>query len=119
MNAELARGALDEFATGPWGRNYPAIAPAWRRQWQQVIPFFAYPPEVRGIIYTTNAIESLNSKLRTAVRCRRHFPNDEAATKLLFLVLRQVSREWKMPPREWAAAKTQFAVMFGERFTAE
>src|SRR3954468_21330019 len=60
---------------------------------------------VRRIIYTTNAIESLNSKLRTAVRSRGHFPNDEAATKLLFLVLREVSREWKMPPREWAAAK--------------
>ena len=79
---------------------------------------FAYPPEVRRIIYTTNAIESLNSKLRTAVRSRGHFPNDEAATRLLFLVLREVGREWKMPPREWAAAKTQFAVMFGERFTA-
>ena len=119
VNAELAREALEEFADGSWGRKYPPIAPAWRRQWEQVIPFFAYPPEVRRIIYTTNAIESLNSKLRTAVRSRGHFPNDEAATKLLFLVLRQVSREWKMLPREWAAAKTQFAVMFGERFTAE
>ena len=116
VNAEAAREALEDFATGPWGRKYPAVAPAWRRQWEQVIPFFAYPPEVRRIIYTTNAIESLNSKLRTAVRSRGHFPNDEAATKLLFLVLRQVNREWKMPPREWAAAKTQFAVMFGERF---
>jgi putative transposase len=101
------------------GRKYPAIALTWRRQWEQVIPFFAYPPEVRRIIYTTNAIESLNSKLRTAVRSRGHFPSDEAATKLLFLVLREVSRHWRMPPREWAAAKTQFAVMFGERFAAE
>jgi len=119
VNAEVARDALEEFAASALGRKYPAVAPAWRRQWEQVIPFFAYPPEVRRIIYTTNAIESLNSKLRTAVRSRGHFPNDEAATKLLFLVLRQVSRVWKMPPREWAAAKTQFAVMFGERFTAE
>jgi putative transposase len=119
VNDETAREALEDFAAGPWGRKYPAIAPAWRRQWQQVIPFFAYPPEVRRIIYTTNAIESLNSKLRTAVRSRGHFPNDEAATKLLFLVLRQVSVGWKMPPREWAAAKTQFAVMFGDRFIAE
>ena len=119
VNAEVAREALDAFADGLWGRKYPAIAPAWRRQWEQVIPFFAYPPEVRRIIYTTNAIESLNSKLRTAVRSRGHFPNDEAATKLLFLVLREVSREWKTPPCEWAAAKTQFAVMFGERFTAD
>ena len=119
VNAEAAREALEDFAAGSWGRKYPPIAPAWRRQWEQVIPFFAYPPEVRRIIYTTNAIESLNSKLRTAVRSRGHFPNDEAATKLLFLVLREVSREWKMPPREWAAAKTQFAVMFGERFSVE
>ena len=106
INAEAAREALEDFADGPWGRKYPAIAPAWRRQWEQVIPFLAYPPQVRRIIYTTNAIESLNSKLRSAVRSRGHFPNDEAATKLLFLVLREVSREWKMPPREWAAAKT-------------
>jgi putative transposase len=119
VNPEAAREALEDFAASAWGRKYPAVAPAWRRQWEQVIPFFAYPPEVRRIIYTTNAIESLNSKLRTAVRSRGHFPNDEAATKLLFLVLRQVSVGWKMPPREWAAAKTQFAVMFGQRFISE
>jgi len=119
VNDAAARQALEDFGAGQWGRKYPAIAPAWRRQWEQVIPFFAYPPEVRRIIYTTNAIESLNSKLRTAVRSRGHFPNDEAATKLLFLVLREVSRERKMPPRKWAAAKTQFAVIFGERFIAE
>jgi transposase-like protein len=75
VNAEVARAALEDFAAGPWGGKYPAVAPAWRRQWEQVIAFFAYPPEVRRIIYTTNAIESLNSKLRTAVRSRGHFPN--------------------------------------------
>jgi putative transposase len=116
--AEVARECLEAFAEGEWGTRYPAIAPAWRRQWEQVIPFFAYPLEVRRIIYTTNAIESLNSCLRKAVRLRGHFPNDEAASKLLFLVLREVSREWKMPPREWNAARTQFAVMFGDRFVA-
>jgi putative transposase len=115
-NADLARDALEAFAAGPWGDRYPAIAPAWRRQWEQVIPFYAYPLEVRRMIYTTNAIESLNSCLRKAVRLRGHFPTDEAATKLLFLVLREVSRDWKMPPREWNAAKTQFAVLFGDRF---
>ena len=120
MNAEAAREALEDFAAGSWGCKYPLwVAPAWRRQWEQVIPVLRLPARVAVIIYTTNAIESLNSKLRTAVRSRGHFPNDEAATKLLFLVLREVGREWKMPPREWAAAKTQFAVMFGERFTAE
>ncbi len=70
------------------------------------------------MIYTTNAIESLNSSLRKAVRLRGHFPTDEAAAKLLYLALREVSRSWKMPPREWNIAKTQFAVMFGDRFTA-
>jgi putative transposase len=70
------------------------------------------------MIYTTNAIESLNSTLRKAVRLRGHFPTDEAATKLLYLALREVSQGWKMPPREWNIAQTQFAVMFGDRFTA-
>jgi len=115
--AEAALQALDAFETGPWGRKSPAIAPAWRRQWQQVVPFFAFPPEVRRIIYTTNAIESLNSKLRSSVRSRGHFPSDEAATKLLYLVLRDVSKNWKMPQREWTAAKTQFAILFGDRFS--
>jgi len=114
---EAALAALDAFETGPWGRKYPAIAPAWRRQWEQVVPFFAFPPEVRRIIYTTNAIESLNSKLRSSVRSRGHFPSDEAATKLLHLVLRDVSKNWKMPQREWTAAKTQFAILFGDRFS--
>jgi len=85
--------------------------------WQEVIPFFAFPREVRRILYTTNAIEALNSKLRRAVRARGHFPNDEAALKLLFLVLNRSEKEWKMPPREWAAAKAQMAVMFAERFS--
>ena len=116
VNAEAARAALDAFEAGPWGTKYPAIAPAWRRQWDQVIPFFAFPAEVRRIIYTTNAIESLNSKVRTAVRSRGHFPNDDAAIKLIFLVLRRIEQNWKMPQREWTAAKTQFAILFGERF---
>jgi hypothetical protein len=81
-----------------------------------VIPFFAFPREVRRILYTTNAIEALNSKLRR-VRARGHFPHDEAALKLIFLVLNRSEKEWKMPPREWAAAKAQMAVMFGERFS--
>lgn len=115
-DAAAAQAALEAFADGDWGRRYPAIAPAWRRQWSQVIPFFAYPQDVRRIIYTTNAIESLHSKLRRAVRVRGHFPNDEAASKLLFLVLREASKDWKMPPREWHAAKTQFAILFAERF---
>jgi putative transposase len=117
--ADAALLALDDFEAGPWGKKYPAITPLWRRQWDQVIPFFAFPEEVRRIIYTTNAIESLNSTLRTAIRSRGHFPNDEAATKLLYLALRGVSRKWKNAQREWTAAMTQFAIMFGDRFSIE
>ena len=109
------RGARG-FRRRRWGKKYPSIAQSWRRNWEHVIPFFAFPVAVRRIIYTTNAIESLNAKLRRAVRTSGHFPTDEAAIKLLYLVLRQVAGEWKMPPREWCEAKTQFAIMFDERF---
>ena len=115
-DAEAGRKALEAFEDGSWGRKYAAIGQIWRRQWEQIIPFFAFAPAVRKIVYTTNAIEALNAKLRRAVRARGHFPSDEAATKLIFLVLRQVAQQWKMPPREWAEAKTQFAIMFGDRF---
>jgi putative transposase len=118
-DADAGLKALDDFDAGPWGRRYPAIAQSWRRNWQQVVPFFAFPESVRRIIYTTNAIEALNSKLRRAVRTRGHFPNDDAAMKLLYLVLNQASEDWKRPPREWFEAKTQFAVIFGERFEGQ
>lgn len=117
IDDKAAEAALTAFEAGPWGRKYEAIGKAWRRAWQEVIPFFAFPREVRRILYTTNAIEALNAKLRRAVRARGHFPHDEAALKLLFLVLNRSEKEWKMPPREWAAAKAQMAVMFGERFS--
>src|SRR6202162_832755 len=107
-DADAARSALEAFDTSHWGEKYPAIVQSWRRNWERVIPFFAFPEAVRRIIYTTNAIEALNAKLRRAVRTRGHFPTDDAATKLLFLVLRQAAGEWKMPPREWFEAKTQF-----------
>ncbi len=110
-----AKAALDAFAQSPWGAKYPAIAQGWRRNWDLVISFFAFPEGVRRIVYTANAIEALNSKLRRAVRTRGHFPSDDA-TKLLYLVLNRATAEWKRPPREWAEAKTQFAVMFTERF---
>jgi len=118
VDTEAGETALGAFEESPWGRKYPAIAQSWRRAWAEVIPFYAFPSEVRRILYTTNAIEALNSKLRRAVRARGHFPGDEAATKLLFLVLNRSEKEWIMPPREWSMAKSQFAVLFGERFTA-
>jgi putative transposase len=113
---EAGLAALEAFEQGHWGQRYPAIAQSWRRHWEHVIPFFAFPEAVRRIIYTTNSIEALNSKLRRAVRTRGHFPGDDAAMKLLYLVLNHAAQDWKRPPREWFEAKTQFAVIFGDRF---
>ena len=117
VDAGAGEAALGAFEAGEWGRKYPAIGQSWRRVWGEVIPFYAFPGDVRRILYTTNAIEALNSKLRRAVRATGHFPNDDAALKLLYLVLNRTEKEWKMPPREWAMAKAQFAVLFGDRFT--
>src|SRR5687768_3689861 len=117
LDATAGEAALAAFEEGSWGRKYPAIGQSWRRAWGEVVPFYAFPGDVRRLLYTTNAIEALNSKLRRAVRARGHFPTDEAAMKLLFLVLNRAEREWRMPPREWAMAKAQFAVLFSERFT--
>jgi putative transposase len=117
LDAVAAEEALTAFEAGPWGQKYPAIGQSWRRVWGEVIPFYAFPADVRRLLYTTNAIEALNSKLRRAVRARGHFPTDEAAMKLLYLVLNRSEKDWIMPPREWAMAKAQFAVLFGERFT--
>ena len=112
-----AEAALSEFETGEWGTKYPAIGLMWRRAWPEVIPFFAFPADVRRLIYTTNAIEALNSKIRRAVRARGHFPTDDDALKLFFLVLNREEKVWKMPAREWCMARAQFAIIFGERFT--
>ena len=117
VDAAAGEAALAAFEAGSWGQKYPAIGQSWRRAWSEVVPFYAFPSEVRKILYTTNAIEALNAKLRRAVRARGHFPTDEAATKLLYLVLNRSEKEWIMPPREWAMARAQFAVIFGERFT--
>jgi len=94
-----------------------SAAKSWRRNWEQVIPFFAFAPDLRKILYTTNAIESLNAQVRKAVRVRGHFPSEEAATKLIWLVLRNVQARWKNPPISWHAAKTQLAIQFEQRFT--
>ena len=115
---EVARQCLDEFAHSDWGSKYPTIAPLWQRHWEQVSPFLAYPHEVRRIIYTTNALESVNMRLRKIIKTRGHFPNDEAATKLIYLVLRNITKDWTMPPKAWRAAMTQFAILFGDRLAA-
>lgn len=115
-SASAAQARLEEFDCGPWGRKYPAIAQSWRRNWERVIPFFAFAPEVRTILYTTNAIASLNAQVRKAVRVRGHFPSEEAATKLIWLVLRKIEARWKNPPVAWQAAKAQLAIQFEDRF---
>lgn len=114
-NADAAAVQLDAFEE-KWGNKFPPIGQSWRRNWEQVIPFFAYPDAVRRIIYTTNAIESLNMSLRKIIKNRGHFPSDEAATKLLYLALRNAAKKWTMPPRTWKQALNQFAVLFQDRF---
>jgi transposase-like protein len=118
-SAPAAELALADFAASPSGQKYPPIVAAWRRQWAQVVPFFAHPLEVRQLLYTTNAIESLHMQLRKALKTRGHFPNDDAALKLIYLVLRNISRRWQAAPRHWKALMTQFAILYPDRFTAE
>jgi putative transposase len=118
-SAEAAAQALAEFEAGPWGEKYPAVAASWHRRWSEVIPFFAFSPDVRKIIYTTNAIESLHSQVRKAIRNKGHFPSEEAATKLIYLALRNIQAKWKRPPKQWHAAKTQLAIQFSDRFVVE
>ena len=114
--AEAAGQALDTFAASPWGVRFPTVVAAWRRAWTHVIPFFAFAPEIRRVIYTTNALESVHARLRKIIKTRGHFPNDEAATKLLWLALRNLTRHWTMPVRPWREAMSQFAVLYQERF---
>jgi putative transposase len=113
---EAATARLDEFET-KWGARYPAVAPSWRRAWQHVVPMFAFPPAIRKMIYTTNALESLHRSLRKIIKTRGSFPNDEAATKLLFLAIGNAGARWKRPI-EWTAAMGQFAILFENRFAA-
>ena len=116
-SAEAASNALGEFEQSDWGRRYPTVTAAWRRAWDRVIPFFAFPPEVRRVVYTTNAIESIHSQLRKIIKTRGHFPSDDAATKLIWLALRNITADWGRAAKEWRAAMNQFAILYEERFT--
>lgn len=109
--AELALAAFEE----KWGRRYPMIGTSWRAAWERVVPFLDFPPEIRRIIYTTNAIESINSTLRKLVYYRGHFPSDDAVFKLLFLALRNLEKRWDRAAREWHKALGQFAIFFQGR----
>jgi putative transposase len=117
VNAQAALAELDAFEAGTWGQKFPTVVATWRRAWDKVIPFFAFPPAVRKVIYTTNAIESINARLRKIIKTRGHFPSDEAATKLIWLALRNITANWGRPAQDWKQAMNQFAIFYAERFT--
>jgi putative transposase len=112
--AEEAEAHLAAFAE-KWNGPYPMISACWRKNWERVIPFFAYPAEIRKVIYTTNAIESLNMTLRKVLKTRGSFPNEEAAVKLLYLALNNVAKNWTRPVLDWKAALNRFSILFGDR----
>jgi transposase-like protein len=116
-SAEAAQAELDAFEQGIWGQKFPTVAAAWRRAWDRVIPFFAFPPAVRRVIYTTNAIESINARLRKIIKTRGHFPSDDAAAKLIWLALRNITADWGRAAHNWKEAMNQFAILYAERFT--
>jgi len=114
---EEAELMLGEFEA-KWDDEYLPIGQSWRRNWSRLTPFFDYPPEIRKVIYTTNAIESVNMSLRKLTKNRGSFPSDEALTKLFYLALRNVSQKWTMPIRDWKAALTRFTIQFADRLSA-
>ena len=115
--AEAAFDALESFEASPLGLRFPTVAAAWRRAWTQVVPFLAFPPAVRRILYTTNILENVHRQLRKIIKTRGHFPNDDAATKLLWLALRNITLKWVGRATAWPAAMNQFAILYGDRFT--
>ena len=115
VNATEALSALDAFEA-LWGRRFPMIGKSWRNRWNEVCPFLEYPPEIRKAIYTTNAIEALNRQLRKVLKTKGALPSDEAASKLLFLALRNAKKTWGGRTRDWTPALAQFNVFFGDRF---
>jgi putative transposase len=114
---EEAELHLDEFAQ-KWDAQFPTISKSWRARWERITPFFAYPADIRRVIYTTNAIESVNMSLRKIIKNRGSFPTDEAAVKLLYLALQNIARKWTMPIKEWKAALNRFAILFEDRMPA-
>jgi transposase-like protein len=109
-----ASDALERFSE-KWDRKYPAISKSWRTRWNEVIPYMKFSPEIRKAVYTTNAIESINYNLQRNLKTRLSFPNDEAAMKLVFMILRRISKKWTMPIRNWGEALHQFSVIYGDR----
>lgn len=116
LNADVAALALEEFEHGPWGQRFPTIVTAWRSAWDRIIPFFAFAPAVRRLIYTTNAIESIHAQLRKIIKTRGHFPNDDAATKLIWLAMRNIMSKEPRGANHWREAMNQFAIAYPDRF---
>jgi putative transposase len=116
---EAAGSALDAFAASPLGERFGTVAAAWRRAWTHVIPFFAFPPAIRRVLYTTNGLENVNRQLRKIIKTRGHFPNDEAATKLLWLALRNITVQWRANATGWPAAMSHFVLLYGDRFSRD
>ena len=111
-----AEAALDAFAA-KWDATYPAIAQIWIRHWENVIPIFDYPMEIRRVIYTTNAIESLNRSLRKVIKTKAVFPSEEAVLRQMYLAMNNISKKWGQPIKNWKAALSHFAILFPERFS--
>ena len=111
---DTAKTALDMFGE-KWDVKYPAISKSWLSRWNEVIPYMKFSPEIRKAIYTTNSVESLNFTLQRNLKTRQSFPNDEAAMKLIFMILRRISKRWTMPIRNWGEAMHQFSVIYGDR----
>jgi putative transposase len=114
---DAASAALDAFERGPWGKKFPTVVASWRRAWTHIIPFFAFPPHIRRLIYTTNSLESVHAQLRKIIKTRGQFPTDEAATKLIWLALRNITAKWERTSHYWRAAMIQFAILYEDRFS--
>lgn len=114
VTVEQAEAALLDFGQ-TWDKKYPMVSQSWQSNWDKIIPFFAYSEEIRKVIYTTNAIESLNSSLRKVIKNKKSFPNDDSAVKLIYMALLNIMKKWTMPIRNWSLAVHQFAIKFGDR----
>ena len=111
---EEALPALDQF-TAHWDEKYPQISRSWRAHWDNICTLFKYPEDIRKAIYTTNAIESLNSVIRKAIKKRKLFPTDDSAKKVIFLAIQEASRNWTMPIKNWKVALNRFMIEFEDR----
>ena len=110
-----AETALEDFAA-KWDEHYPAVSQIWLRHWENIIPIFDYPMEIRRVIYTTNAIESVNRSLRKVVKTKAVFPDEESVFKLMYLAMNNISKRWNRPIKNWRAALSHFAILFPQRF---